>query len=71
MSLYQVEFELAHFLFKKTGRGALVALAAEPRARARRILLVAGGSCHDNAAHPPLTTDNILSSVLKFDLHKR
>ncbi|KAG6457394.1 hypothetical protein O3G_MSEX010297 [Manduca sexta] len=55
----------------KTGRGALVSLAAEPRARARRILLVAGGSCRDKAAHPPLTTDNILSSVLKFDLHKR
>lgn len=56
---------------QKTGRGALVALAAEPRVRARRMLLLAGGSFHDNGAHPPLTTDNILSSVLKFDLHKR
>ncbi|XP_061712263.1 actin-binding protein IPP [Cydia pomonella] len=55
----------------KTGRGALVALAAEPRARARRYLLVAGGSCHDSSPHPSLATDNILSSVLKFDLHKR
>lgn len=55
----------------KTGRGALVALAVEPRQRARRILLVAGGSCRDKAAHTPLTTDSILSSVLKFDLHKR
>ncbi|CAK1581947.1 unnamed protein product [Parnassius mnemosyne] len=55
----------------KTGRGALVSLAAEPRARSRRVLLVAGGSCHDNSAHPSLTTDNILSTVLKFDLHKR
>ncbi|XP_063359433.1 actin-binding protein IPP [Cydia amplana] len=55
----------------KTGRGALVALAAEPRARARRYLLVAGGSCHDSSAHPSVSTDNILSSVLKFDLHKR
>ncbi|KAL4705149.1 hypothetical protein ACJJTC_018720 [Scirpophaga incertulas] len=55
----------------KTGRGALVALTVEPRARARRILIVAGGSCHDSSAHPPLTSDNILSSVLKFDLHTR
>ncbi|KAJ0180508.1 hypothetical protein K1T71_003912 [Dendrolimus kikuchii] len=55
----------------KSGRGALVALCAEPRARARRVLVVAGGACRDKAAHPPLTTDNILSSVLKFDLHKR
>ncbi|XP_060810919.1 actin-binding protein IPP [Amyelois transitella] len=54
----------------KTGRGALVPLGAEPRARARRLLLLAGGSCHDSA-RPPLNTDNILSSVLKFDLYKR
>ncbi|XP_048479515.1 actin-binding protein IPP isoform X3 [Plutella xylostella] len=55
----------------KTGRGALVALGAEPRARARRVLLVAGGSCHDPAARPPNNADNFLASVLKFDLHKR
>ncbi|CAH1646093.1 unnamed protein product [Spodoptera littoralis] len=59
----------------KTRRGALVSLLVEPRQRARRILLLAGGSCRDKAAHPPLSThynqDNILSSVLKFDLHKR
>ncbi|XP_026757819.1 actin-binding protein IPP [Galleria mellonella] len=55
----------------KTGRGALVSLAAEPRARARRLLILAGGSCHDHAKHPPLSSDNILSSVLKFDLYKR
>ncbi|XP_041976815.1 actin-binding protein IPP-like [Aricia agestis] len=55
----------------KSGKGALVSLAAEPRARARRLLILAGGSCHDTAPHPPLSTDNILSSVLKFDLHKR
>lgn len=56
---------------QKSGRGALVALSAEPRARARRMLVVAGGSCHDAAPHPPHAADNILSSVLKFDLHKR
>ncbi|XP_026495082.1 actin-binding protein IPP-like [Vanessa tameamea] len=55
----------------KSGRGALVSLSAEPRARARRMLVVAGGSCHDAAPHPPHAADNILSSVLKFDLHKR
>ncbi|CAG9585490.1 unnamed protein product [Danaus chrysippus] len=55
----------------KSGRGALVCLSAEPRARARRMLVVAGGSCHDAASHPPHSTDNILSSALKFDLHKR
>ncbi|XP_053625830.1 actin-binding protein IPP-like [Plodia interpunctella] len=54
----------------KTGRGALVPLGAEPRARARRALLLAGGCCHDSAP-PPLAADNILSSVLKFDLYKR
>ncbi|KPJ15076.1 Actin-binding protein IPP [Papilio machaon] len=55
----------------KTGRGALVSLAAEPRARSRRVLLVAGGSCHDNNVMPSFVTDNILSTVLKFDLYKR
>ncbi|CAG4909893.1 unnamed protein product [Colias eurytheme] len=55
----------------KSGRGALVSLSAEPRARARRVLVIVGGSCHDTAPHPPLTTDNILFSALKFDLHKR
>ncbi|XP_050664363.1 actin-binding protein IPP-like isoform X2 [Leptidea sinapis] len=55
----------------KSGRGALVSLSAEPRARARRLLVVVGGSCHNTAQHPPLTTDNILFSALKFDLHKR
>ncbi|XP_072944194.1 actin-binding protein IPP-like [Epargyreus clarus] len=55
----------------KSGRGALVSLLAEPRARARRVLLVAGGSCHDSALHPPLSSDHTLASVLKFDLHKR
>ncbi|XP_034840229.1 actin-binding protein IPP [Maniola hyperantus] len=55
----------------KSGRGALVALAAEPRARARRVLVVVGGSCHNAAPHPPHAADNILSSVLKFDLYKR
>ncbi|KAJ2952769.1 hypothetical protein O0L34_g7129 [Tuta absoluta] len=55
----------------KTGRGALVALAAEPRARARRVLLLAGGSCHDSAGQPQLSSDHILASVLKFHLHKR
>ncbi|CAH2259250.1 jg10017 [Pararge aegeria aegeria] len=57
----------------KSGRGALVALSAEPRARARRVLVVAGGSCHDASPHanPPHAADNILSSALKFDLYKR
>lgn len=56
----------------KSGRGALVSLAAEPRARARRVLMVVGGSCHDAAAQPqPQNSDNIYSSVLKFDISKR
>ncbi|KAI8435020.1 hypothetical protein MSG28_003452 [Choristoneura fumiferana] len=55
----------------KTGRGALV--GASGRAPCARAPLPAGGggSCHDSTAHPPLSTDNILSSVLRFDLHKR
>ncbi|CAK1552064.1 unnamed protein product [Leptosia nina] len=55
----------------KSGRGALVSLSAEPRARSRRMLVIVGGTCHDSAPHTPLTTDNILFSALKFDLHKR
>ncbi|KPI91459.1 Actin-binding protein IPP [Papilio xuthus] len=47
---------------KKTGRGALVSLAAEPRARSRRVLLVAGGSCHANSVLPSFVSDNILST---------
>ncbi|XP_028041645.1 actin-binding protein IPP-like isoform X2 [Bombyx mandarina] len=54
-----------------TGRGALVPLGAEPRAKARRVMLVVGGSSRHSGTHPPLASDDILSSVLKFDLHKR
>ncbi|KOB64558.1 Actin-binding protein ipp, partial [Operophtera brumata] len=55
----------------KSGRGALVPLGAEPRARARRSLLVMGGSCRGTAAtHPPLITDKTLSTVLKYDILK-
>ncbi|GBP30667.1 Actin-binding protein IPP [Eumeta japonica] len=55
----------------KSGRGALVALSVEPRARARRVLLVVGGSCHDATNHLQLPNDNILVTALKFDIHKK
>lgn len=59
------------YTLQKSGRGALVALTVEPRQRARRVLLVIGGSCRDKIGHPSVATDDILSTVLKFDLHKR